>query len=485
MIDIGFASWVLKIRKIYQKKKLRSHSDMRRKDYSTMAIACIAIFLLVFLVFQFHLSSISRINATYSTINSQDRKRLVPKSVHNMKILTPPPQQSTRAEEISCDRAHYTYDICSINGPTVLDPIASTLFLKDPTSSTLQKPRVETVRPYTRKSENFTMSRIKEVTLVAGPRSPKCNIQHKAPALVFSAGGYTGNFFHEFNDGFIPLYITVNSIFPNQDVVLVISKARDWWINKYKELLQTFSKYPIINLDNDTTTHCFPFASVGMISHGFMTIDPAFIQNSKKFTNFRAFLGKAYDQNHKVQNLPKSRPLLVLVGRSGGVGRLLLNQNEVRLEAENVGFDVTLFEPTPRNPLKEAYALINSSHAMVGIHGAALTHSLFLRPGSVFVQVVPLGAEWVAKVCFERSARAMGLEYMEYRIKAEESSLIDKYSEDDMIVKDPVAFRGKNWSHKAMTIYLKEQNVKLDMVRFREYLKEAYTKAKKLMDREG
>jgi hypothetical protein len=70
MIDIGFASWVLKIRKIYQKQKLRSHSDMRRKDYSTMAIACIAI-LLLFLVFQFHLSSISRINATYSTINSQ------------------------------------------------------------------------------------------------------------------------------------------------------------------------------------------------------------------------------------------------------------------------------------------------------------------------------------------------------------------------------------------------------------------------------
>jgi protein O-GlcNAc transferase len=36
-----------------------------------------------------------------------------------------------------------------------------------------------------------------------------------------------------------------------------------------------------------------------------------------------------------------------------------------------------------------------------------------------------------------------------------------------------------------MGLYLKEQNVKLDMVRFRAYLKEAYTKAKKLMDKEG
>jgi protein O-GlcNAc transferase len=34
-------------------------------------------------------------------------------------------------------------------------------------------------------------------------------------------------------------------------------------------------------------------------------------------------------------------------------------------------------------------------------------------------------------------------------------------------------------------LYLKEQNVKLDMERFREYLKEAYMKAKKFMDNEG
>jgi protein O-GlcNAc transferase len=36
-----------------------------------------------------------------------------------------------------------------------------------------------------------------------------------------------------------------------------------------------------------------------------------------------------------------------------------------------------------------------------------------------------------------------------------------------------------------MKLYWKEQNVKLDMVIFREYLKEAYMKAKKFMDKEG
>ena len=212
--------------------------------------------------------------------------------------------------------------------------------------------------------------------------------------------------------------------------------------------------------------------------------------NSITFTHFRAFLDKAYGQNQN-QNHPskfkhsKSRPIIVLASRSGGVGRVLLNQNEVKLEVEKIGFNVIVFEPRTTTPLKESYALINSSHAMIGIHGAALTHSLFLRPGSVFVQVVPLGAEWVSQVCFEKSAKDMGLVYMEYRIKAEESSLIEKYDKDDTMIKDPVAYRGKNWSAEIMSIYLKEQNVKLDLVRFREYLKEMYKTAKKFMEKEG
>ena len=229
-----------------------------------------------------------------------------------------------------------------------------------------------------------------------------------------------------------------------------------------------------------------------MITHGFMTIDPKLTPKSITFTHFRAFLNKAYGQSqNQNQNHPskfkhsKSRPILVLASRSGGVGRVLLNQNEVTLEAENIGFNVIVFEPRATTPLKESYALINSSHAMIGIHGAALTHSLFLRPGSVFVQVVPLGAEWVSQVCFEKSAKDMGLVYMEYKIKAEESSLIEKYDKDDMMIKDPVAYRGKNWSPVVMSIYLKEQNVKLDLVRFREYLKEMYKTAKKFMEKEG
>jgi protein O-GlcNAc transferase len=333
------------------------------------------------------------------------------------------------------------------------------------------------------------MAGIQEFTLISNSKSPLCQAQHKLPAIVFSAAGYTGNFFHDFNDGFIPLFITVNSVFPdNQDFILVISQAQNWWISKYGDLLHTYSKHPVIIPENETSTHCFPSATLGLISHGFMTIDPKLMPNSQALTHFHAFLDKAYNhgQNHPWKsNPPKPRARLVLATRNGGVGRVISNQNEVKHLAEEIGFDVIIFEPIPQTPLQQAYALINSSHAMVGVHGAGLTHSLFLRPGVVFMQVVPIGADWLAEVCFANSARAMGLEYLEYRIGAEESSLIDKYGKNSLLIKDPATFRGQNWSSAIMDIYLKEQNVKIDLIRFREYLKEAYKKAKEFMEKEG
>ncbi|KAJ8774691.1 hypothetical protein K2173_017137 [Erythroxylum novogranatense] len=399
-------------------------------------------------------------------------------------VASSPLTKSLQDRRVNCDRSQKSYDLCTINAPTVLDPTTSSFHVHTP----FPPYTAEKIRPYPRKWEPFTMNRIKELYITSGRPSPPCKARHSAPAIVFSAGGYTGNFFHDFNDGFVPIFITVNTIFPNnQDFVFVISKARRWWVSKYADLLRTFSNHPIVDLDNDnSTTHCFPSATLGVISHGFMKIDPALTPNSVTFRHFRAFLDRAYNrgQNHH-STASKSRPRLVLASRSGGIGRVILNQNDLKRVAEEVGFQVIVFEPTPRTPLHQAYGIINSSDAMVGVHGAALTHSLFLRRGSVLIQVVPIGAEWVAEACFGNSAKAMGLEYMEYRMGEEESSLVDKYSKDSLVLKDPVGLQGNNWSSAIMDIYLKEQNVRLDLVRFRKYLKKAYLKAKMFMNRKG
>ncbi|KAJ4974410.1 hypothetical protein NE237_007584 [Protea cynaroides] len=391
-----------------------------------------------------------------------------------------------KPQPISCDLSNYRYDLCSLNGPTILEPTTSTLFVSDPDLHHPEnQPTQHKLRPYPRKWEEGVMSRVTEFTLTAAPATaPACTVHHSAPALVFSAGGYTGNLFHDFTDGFVPLFVTSSFIASGQDIVLVISNCRDWWLTKYADLLPQFSRYKIINLDNNTDTHCFPSATVGLISHGFMTIKPTLLPHSETFIDFRALIGAAYRKIPNYYRRPVTgRPRLVLVGRNGGVGRVILNQAEVARAAEAVGFEVVVFEPNSGTSMREAYGLINSSHAMFGVHGAALTHSLFLRPGSVLIQVVPIGIDWLAETCFGKSGRDMGLEYVEYKVKVEESSLMEKYGKDHLVLKDPKAVVKEDWSN-IKKIYLQGQDVKLDLVRVRRFLSEAFEKAKRFMERD-
>ncbi|XXG55655.1 hypothetical protein AAC387_Pa03g3274 [Persea americana] len=398
-------------------------------------------------------------------------------------LLSPHAPPHAPPSPIICDRTHYRYDACSINGPTVLDPTTSTLKAVGP-NITMQK-----LRPYPRKWEKEVMSRIKELSLltVTAPNTTaSCHIRHQAPAVVFSTGGYTGNIFHDINDGFLPLFITTRHLLaghPNRDIVLVVADYHDWWLSKYTDLLRSLTRHPIINLDNDTSLHCFPSATIGLISHGFSTINPSLMPNSESLADFRAFVHSSYAESGLRLPPPASgRPRLVLVAREGTVGRVFLNQEDVVRAAEAVGFEVAVFAPSSSTSVREAYRLINGSHAMVGVHGAALTHLYFLRPKAAMIQVSPLGLGWVGELCYGEAARRLGLEYMEYKIRAEESSLIEKYDRADMVLKNPDAVSQKGWSYT--TIYLK-QDVRLDLERVTVYLEKAYKMGKNFMEMEG
>ena len=47
---------------------------------------------------------------------------------------------------------------------------------------------------------------------------------------------------------------------------------------------------------------------------------------------------------------------------------------------------------------------------------------------------------------YARLARNVGSKYIEYRIQAKECSLIENYNNDDMVIRDPVALKGTDWS---------------------------------------
>ena len=58
--------------------------------------------------------------------------------------------QLEQAGQITCNRSHAYYDLCSVDGPTLLESITSTLYALDPINSTQQPVWLKT-RPYPRK----------------------------------------------------------------------------------------------------------------------------------------------------------------------------------------------------------------------------------------------------------------------------------------------------------------------------------------------
>ncbi|KAJ6322362.1 hypothetical protein OIU77_012260 [Salix suchowensis] len=430
----------------------------------TATVSFVFVFMMFLFSFQSNLSLLSRSNVTSSITKSKpvivsgEREEQVARSSiqsgivrgkreeqpelspsHHPGAVTkaredmraPSPSRAEVKNVITCDCSHDYYDMWSINGPTLLDPITSTFFAIGATDST---PPDFTVKfhPYPRKTDENAKSKVNELTLTSAPPKSSCGITHSSPAIVFSTGGYTGNFYHQFNDVLLALYITVNSLSLNQDVILVVTNWSEWW---HKTLL-----------------------------------------------DFHALLENTYGPRGGYASA-SDRPRLLLVNRRNGVGRAILNLKEVLEEIEEVGFKAIVFEPKRDAPVRETYTLLHGCHAMVGVHGAALTHLLFLRAGTVLGEIVPIGADWLAKTYFERPAGVLGLEYMKYKIEINESSLAERYGADDLVLKNPSGFVNGNYT-KAK-VYMKTQNVKLDIVRFRAYIKEVFVKAQRFMDNEG
>ncbi|KAJ7976753.1 Glycosyltransferase [Quillaja saponaria] len=421
---------------------------------------------------------------------------------------------------ICCDRSGYRSDICYMKGDIRTQSTSSSIFLYNSRSRVNsvsenveddkevdKELQHERIKPYTRKWETSSMDNVGELVLVSKKENlssyQNCDVRHDVPAVFFSTGGYTGNIYHEFNDGIVPLYITSNHF--KKKVVFVILDYHNWWMMKYGDILSRLTDYPVIDFDGDKRTHCFQDAIVGLKIHDELTVDPLLMENNKSIVDFRNLLDKAYrprirrliqEEEHKAQETMKDKissspssqtsssyineevqedqfkkPQLVIVSRNGS--RATTNENLLVKLAKKIGFQVEVLRPEPTTELAKIYRVLNSSDVMIGVHGAAMTHFLFMKPGSVFIQVVPLGTVWAAETYYGEPARKLGLKYIGYEILPKESSLYDKYDEEDPILRDPESINKKGWQY-TKKIYLNDQNVLLDLRRFKKRLVHAY-----------
>ncbi|KAL3698116.1 hypothetical protein R1sor_012192 [Riccia sorocarpa] len=390
-------------------------------------------------------------------------------------------------EAFFCDRHHIRTDVCRLHGNVHLEPDGKFVLHSEADTTPIGH---TTVKPYTRKWEKNCMQTVEDVKLESVRSSGNgnssstavCNVRHSVPAVVFSTSGYTGNVYHEFHDGMIPLYITTQHL--NREVVLIVSDFHDWWLEKYADILQQLTNYEILDLRNLTGTHCFSDVTVGLFIHEELSITPSIMPQGKSMRDFRALLDRAFNgdvhwapgdinaftpvqaKHHQTKVMSE----LVIIVREGT--RILLDLDKVVNLATSIGFNVVLLKPNPRIELKKLFWVLSKADVVMGVHGAAMSHFLFMNPGKVLIQVVPLGTDWAANTYYGGPAEKMGLQYIPYKITPEESTLSKKYSKDDPILTDPDSVGKQGWD-VIKEIYLEGQDVELSLPRFQKTLEEA------------
>ncbi|VAH69476.1 unnamed protein product [Triticum turgidum subsp. durum] len=405
------------------------------------------------------------------------------------------PCASMGGHGICCDRSDFNTDVCFMAGDVRTDAASLSFLLFPPPNGTASAnatvgEKEERVQPYTRKWEKHLMANIQEVRLRAARPDEaqdghRCDVRHDAPALVMTAGGYTGNLFHAFNDGFLPAWLTVQHL--RRRVVLAVLAYNPWWAGTFRELVSGLSDHHVIDLLHDKRTHCFPGAIVGTRFHGILAVEPARTKDNRTLVNFHDFLAGAYKDDstppeanqQQQQQQPRRRPRLGLYSRKGT--RVIENEAAVARLAESVGFDVSILETANGAPLSSEYAAVSACDVLVGVHGADLTKLLFLRPRrAALLQIAPLGVPHVARGCYEKATAMMEMHYEQYDAAANESSLVRKYPADDVVLRDPeAATRERGWDLTAR-VYLGGQNVSLDLGRFGDTLRKLHSRALRL-----
>ncbi|GJN37664.1 hypothetical protein PR202_gb26644 [Eleusine coracana subsp. coracana] len=395
------------------------------------------------------------------------------------KPVTDGGEERARAKKPACDiQGPWASDVCDVTGDVRIHGSAHTVLLAPSTEigGANPNPQEWKIVPYSRKH----FSGIPTVTvreLASAAAAPACASRSPVPALVLAMGGLTGNYWHDFSDIMIPLYLQAARF--EGEVQLVVTNIQPWYVGKYRTILKKLSNYEIIDMDKDDTVRCFPGAVVGIRMHKEFSIDPERDPVGHSMPEFTKFLRSAFslprDTPRKLNNgggeETKKKPRMMVISRRHP--RKIVNVEELVAAAERVGFEVVIGDPPFNVDVGEFAREVNAVDALGGVHGAGLTNSLFLPTGAVFIQINPYGnMEHIGEVDFGIPAVDMKLKYIAYSAGVEESTLVDTLGRDHPAVKDPESVHRSGWN-KVAEYYLGTQDIKLDLVRFQPVLRQA------------
>ncbi|XP_030523893.1 alpha-1,3-arabinosyltransferase XAT2-like isoform X1 [Rhodamnia argentea] len=326
------------------------------------------------------------------------------------------------------------------------------------------------VRPYARIGDELAMKLTTPVQILHRDMAnlPACNFTHSIPAVIFSTG-VTGNAYHELSEIIIPLFLACRHF--RSQLKFVATDYNEWWIRKYSTVLNRLSDYEALDL-SDGGVHCFPAAVVGLRYHGNLALNASNVPLGHSMPEFRQFLRESYNLKtknvHEIDKLHK--PVLILISRTNS--RKILNEDAIVELAQELGFQVVTAGPSMMSNLELFAKMVSSCSVFIGVHGAGLTNEIFLPDGAVVIQVVLLGLEWGSTNYYGSPATAMGLQYLEYKIEPQESSLAEVYGLDHPVIVDPLSVFAKGYM-AVRAVYVDGQDVKINLDRFKATLEEA------------
>ncbi|KAL3632716.1 hypothetical protein CASFOL_025700 [Castilleja foliolosa] len=364
----------------------------------------------------------------------------------------------------ACDKSVHSI-VCVSNKHVTIDTNNMTVYV--PSSFDREK----IIRPYAKQENDLKQIspvHILRYTNTITPSLPSCRHRHNVPAVIFSSGS-TGNAFHEMNEIIIPLFITTKHF--ESRVIFILEDYNPSFVSKYGKVLSRLSAHEVIDPSKNRTVHCFPSSIVGLKYHDNLSLNKTEIPGFYAMPDFKHFLREAYGLRFlHVSQIPK--PRLMLLSRTNT--RRFLNEDEMIATMKGLGFEVIVVRRSRViSDLNMFSRLINSCSVLVGAHGAGLTNEVFLASGAVMVQVELLGTEWASNTYYGDTARAMGVRYLRYKIEADESSLSKLYGFNHSVVTNPGSVYREKGYRGARMVFLDQQNVRVNMGRFRETLVEA------------
>ncbi|XP_077430445.1 EGF domain-specific O-linked N-acetylglucosamine transferase isoform X2 [Vanacampus margaritifer] len=248
--------------------------------------------------------------------------------------------------------------------------------------------------------------------------SESCDIIIKKPTVFVKLDAGV-NMYHHFCD-FVNLYISqhINNSFSSDINIVMWDTSFYEYGDLFSETWTAFSQSDVIHLKTyDSKRVCFKdvfFSLLPRMRYGLYYNTPL-ISDCYSEGMFRAFSQHVLYRLNILQNGPMAgRVRVTLLARSTEYRRII-NQNELINALKTVPqLEVSVFDYKYKNvPFLEQLRITHNSDIFIGMHGAGLTHLLFLPDWAVVFELYNCQDEG----CYRDLARLRGIRYMTWQKK--------------------------------------------------------------------